>query len=965
MPEHPTPDPSDLTRLLVSGAQDHAIFTTDTQGRILTWNPGVERLLGYEEREWVGRHGSIIFTPEDRVGGEPEREMRLAASQGRAADVRWHLRKDGTRLWVEGSAYALRDQGGNLLGFGKVMADATERRLADDALRQAEERLRLAAEATGVGTFDFNPVTGELLWDARLKELFGLPPDAPVDYDAFLAVTHPEDRERAHAVVMRALDPNSGADGEYAVEFRPAALAGEGGGECWVMARGRAYFDAERTRAERFVGTVLDITARKRIEAELRERDERFQAVSRATRDAVWDWNLETDAVWWNEGVRDLFGYAPEEVGSDAAWWQGRVHPDDRARVVRGIQAVIEGTAGYGQSWSDEYRFLRADGGYADILDRAYVVRDEGGAPLRMVGAMLDLTERKRLERELRRSEARFRAQADAMPQMVWATDARGNHLYYNRRWYDYTGQTVEQSLGFGFALALHPDDRERTLELWRRAWEGGGAYEIEYRIRRQDGAYRWFVGRAEPVRDAETGRVTMWAGTCTDIDDLKRAQGELERLYEAQRARAEREALINRIGDGIRQSLPPEHIEALSVRALGEALGADRCYVFTVNLNQDALVIEREWCAAGVPRLSGRYRLSDLGIDVDAVFGSGETLVVPDMQGDEGRLSDQNAAANEGFAVSSLVNVPFYEGGRFVGALAVAMARGPRRWAETEVALAETVAGQLRSTVEAARLQQRERNIAEQLQAALQPPPPPSPPGLGLEGFYRPALEEAGVGGDFYDVFPVEKGCTALVVADLSGKGLAAAQQVAATRNMLRFALYTASSLSEGVTTLNRTLVEHHVLSGFATLFAGVYDQNERTLTYVNCGQEPGLLWRAETGEVEFLPPTGPVLGGFEGADFGQEAVSLRAGDVFALITDGLTEVGPNRRKQLEIGGVSDLFRDLCAADPRQRCDPKAVAESLIAGVDAFAGGGRRDDIALLVGVVRGDDGDSGGRRT
>lgn len=117
----------------------------------------------------------------------------------------------------------------------------------------------------------------------------------------------------------------------------------------------------------------------------------------------------------------------------------------------------------------------------------------------------------------------RYQALAESMPQLVWATNAKGEHLYYNRRWYEYTGLSEEESLGFGFVNALHPDDVERTLEHWRRAWSDGESYEIEYRFRRHDGVYHWFIGRALPVRDA-AGQIVEWVGTCTDIDEQKRS---------------------------------------------------------------------------------------------------------------------------------------------------------------------------------------------------------------------------------------------------------------------------------------------------------------------------------------------------------------------------------------------------------------------------------------------------------
>jgi PAS domain S-box-containing protein len=149
--------------------------------------------------------------------------------------------------------------------------------------------------------------------------------------------------------------------------------------------------------------------------------------------------------------------------------------------------------------------------------------------------------ERRRAEEALRESEQRFRTLTDAMPQLVWATDADGRHVYYNSRWYEYTGLSEEESSGYGFANALHPEDKERTLKRWERAWRDGEAYEIEYRFRSRTGEYRWFLGRATPVRD-EAGRVTQWVGTCTDIEEQKQMEALLARLNE------ERERMLEEV---------------------------------------------------------------------------------------------------------------------------------------------------------------------------------------------------------------------------------------------------------------------------------------------------------------------------------------------------------------------------------------------------------------------------------
>ena len=280
-----------------------------------------------------------------------------------------------------------------MVGWLGSNSDIHDRRQAQEDLVKAREQLRLAVEATGTGIFDYDLVADTLEWDVRTRALFGLSPDAPVSYDVFLAGLHPDDRAWVDGAVRAVLDPDG--TGSYDIAFRTLGIAD--GVERWVAAMGRAFVTDGRT--VRFIGTVRDVTESRRAEGVLRETEERYRLAARATNDAIWDWDLASDHIRWNEAVQALFGYASDEVGPSGAWWKSHIHPEDRERVKASIHAVIDGA---GTAWTDEYRFLRADGSYADILDRGSVIRDEAGRPVRMIGAMLDISGRKRAEEHQR-----------------------------------------------------------------------------------------------------------------------------------------------------------------------------------------------------------------------------------------------------------------------------------------------------------------------------------------------------------------------------------------------------------------------------------------------------------------------------------------------------------------------------------------------------------------------------------
>jgi len=257
----------ELRRLLdrAVAASSNGILISDPglpDNPIVYVNPAFERITGYSLEEVVGRNCRFL-QGEDRDQTALE-ELRAAVLEGRECRVVLrNYRRDGALFWNELYISPVYDEAGNLTNFVGVQSDVTEGTRAEEELRGSEDRLRLAVESAGLGTWDFDPVTQRSRWDERCKEIFGLPSATQVDYETFLSRLHPEDRERTDRIVQRALDPASG--GTYNVEYRTVEL--DDGVEHWVAARGQAFFDGSG-RAVRFIGTVLDITERKRAEAE-------------------------------------------------------------------------------------------------------------------------------------------------------------------------------------------------------------------------------------------------------------------------------------------------------------------------------------------------------------------------------------------------------------------------------------------------------------------------------------------------------------------------------------------------------------------------------------------------------------------------------------------------------------------------------------------------------------------------
>jgi sigma-B regulation protein RsbU (phosphoserine phosphatase) len=170
----------------------------------------------------------------------------------------------------------------------------------------------------------------------------------------------------------------------------------------------------------------------------------------------------------------------------------------------------------------------------------------------------------------------------------------------------------------------------------------------------------------------------------------------------------------------------------------------------------------------------------------------------------------------------------------------------------------------------------------------------------------------------------------------------------VATIRSALRYALYAAPTLSQAIDAVNGTVAAHKMLYGFATLFVGCYNASSRALTYVNCGQEPGVLVRANGRSLETLRPTGPVFGLAETATFAQAMVQLSPGDLFAVFTDGLTEIGPSRAAMLDYDGFASIVAARSQAGPA-----RLILNQVMDDVTEFSRGIVRDDQCLIVAVV------------
>ncbi|MBX6743488.1 MAG: PAS domain S-box protein [Acetobacteraceae bacterium] len=498
--------------------------------RILYANPVFCEAAGRPATELLGRTAREAF-PSLAAAGHLALfdQVRGSGAARRYPGLPLHLYPDGPLRFWDVEVVPVRDRDGATCGLLAQLRDVTAQQTA---LREGE-----AARATLDALFEHIP-EGLILADAPAATVVRVS-----THGLHLAGRAAEEVLRrsgpAHVAAWEIHSP----DGEVArpedLPLTRAVLRGEQvQQETWMVRHrdGRLIpilcsAGPIRDAGGRITGGILawrDITDLRQAEAALAASEARYRALVEAVALAVWiagpDGELRGGETW-----AALTGQTEAEA---ASWgWLEAVHPEDRDWVrERWATAVARG-----EVYRAEYRLRWADGGWRWTASRAVPLRDAAGAIVEWIGVNTDIEARKQAEQALAASEERFRTLAEAMPHLVWQTDARGEPNYINQRMQDYTGRDLVAMRNGGWLSTLHPEDVPLLARTWGVALAGGGEYDLDARIRGADGGYRWFRVRGAPVRDAK-GAIRNWVGTCTDVEDQHRAEAALHEAMEAQK---------------------------------------------------------------------------------------------------------------------------------------------------------------------------------------------------------------------------------------------------------------------------------------------------------------------------------------------------------------------------------------------------------------------------------------------
>ncbi|MFZ0266443.1 PAS domain S-box protein [Caulobacter sp.] len=394
----------------------------------------------------------------------------------------------------------------------------------EDALRESERELRLIVQSVAGMICVFSP-QGELIGgNQQLLDYFRQPLEE-VGRWATNGTTHPDDLQQTIGSFTASLE--SGAPYDFETRFRRFD-----GAFRWFQVRGHPLRDADGTIA-RWYGLLTDIDDRKRAEEALRASEIDLRLTLNSLPGLVCTFTADGR---FEGGNARFYDYLDIDQDSAEAWaTKGPAHPDDIGHAI----AVFRNAMITGEGYEYESRARRFDGAYRwfQVIGRPH--RDADGRLVRWYSLLIDVEDRKQAERAIEASERNLRLTIDTIPALAWSARDDGAADFLNQHYLDYVGQSLEQLRDWRWIDFIHPDDLPALTKVWSdfRSRQIGG--EIEARIRRHDGEYRWFLFRVDPLRD-ETGAIAKWYGVNTDIEDRKQAEAALKRsetfLSEGQR---------------------------------------------------------------------------------------------------------------------------------------------------------------------------------------------------------------------------------------------------------------------------------------------------------------------------------------------------------------------------------------------------------------------------------------------
>ena len=489
----------------------------DVRRNVLTWSDENHRIFGVPKGTPLTYDSFLsIVHPDDRADVDAKWQAGL---RGEPYDIEHRIVSGDEVKWVREKAYLEFDAAGALLGGFGITQDITERKQAEEALRESEARLRLATEAAKIGAFDWRIPTDVNIWTPELEAMYGL---APGEFgrrrSAWEQLVHQDDRAGAVAKVNETLATGEPVEHEWRVVWPDGSVH-------WIAGRFQGFKDAAG-KPVRLTGVNIDVSERKRVEKALRESELRYRSLVEAASAITWSCSPSGLHQKPQQEWMAFTGQTAEEMLGDG--WTKVVHPDDIEAAAARWRAAV----GRGEPFWSEHRIRRHDGEWRWMRVQAAPIRDATGEIVEWFGSNTDIDDLKQAELALRESQQQLALALEAGQLGFWDWHVPSGRVQFGGSWASMLGYELSEMEPDvrAWERLIHPDEREEVAARLSDHLEGrSDFYECEHRLRHKDGSWRWILDRGRVVERDAAGRPLRAIGTHADVTARHEAESALQ----------------------------------------------------------------------------------------------------------------------------------------------------------------------------------------------------------------------------------------------------------------------------------------------------------------------------------------------------------------------------------------------------------------------------------------------------
>jgi diguanylate cyclase (GGDEF)-like protein/PAS domain S-box-containing protein len=530
---------------LILDSAGEGIYGLDQEGKTTFVNPAAAALTGFDPAELIGKdQHEIIHHSRPDGTPYPREECRIHAAiwDGRVRQIENEVfwRKDGTSFPVEYTSTPILEEG-EVVGTVVTFTDTTERRGAEEALKESEGRYRALMEQSVEAIYLFDAETKRVLEsNAAFRRLVGYAEGELLGMRIYNFIAHDDADIDRH--VRRSVEEKRRRIGEREYRRKDGSVMVVDTSASVISYAGRTAICA----------VSRDITERKEAEEALRRSEARLAEAQRLAHLGGWEWDVHNDEILWSDEVYRIYGLEPQECAPGFERFIEIVHPDDRDLVTKTIDEAFEGNGLY----DIEHRVVRPDGSVRVVHRRAEVVREDGGEPLKMIGTVHDITERKEAEERLRAAEERYRTVVEEQTELVCRFLPDLTVTFANEAYCRYFGRASDEVIGNSFIERVPVEDRVYYEELSAKLNEENPSRTVEHRVITPDGEGRWQQWTDTAIFDSG-GRIVEYQAVGRDVTERRALEERLEyqALHDSLTGLPNRRSFVDRLGQALRRT--------------------------------------------------------------------------------------------------------------------------------------------------------------------------------------------------------------------------------------------------------------------------------------------------------------------------------------------------------------------------------------------------------------------------